>query len=259
MPNLLAFEPVQIIGFVVIFARISGMMVSAPIFGDQNIPPQVKIALTFVMALVFYPVLTAPRLPVNPDLLLIVKLMALEVTVGVLIGFSARILLAGVSMAGEVVGFQMGLGIANVVDPVSQEQISLIGQLQIIFALLLLVAMDGHHLFIHAVADSYRLIPPGGFNLTRPLYEHLVQLGAGIFVLGLQIGAPLIVAMMAANFAIGLMARSVPQLNVIVVGFPFTIAMGLLLLTLSFPFFIEAVAALHNQLEGILNAGLRNG
>lgn len=259
MPNLLAFDPVQILGFIIIFARISGVMASAPIFGDQNIPIQIKTALTFIMALVFYPVLAAPQIPANPDLLYMIKLMALEVGVGLLIGFSARLLLAGVSMAGEVVGFQMGLGIANVVDPVSQNQVSLIGQLQIIFSLLLLVVMDGHHLFIQAIASSYQLIPPGGFELTEPLFKHLTDLSAGIFVLSLQIGAPLIVAMMAANLAIGLMARSVPQLNVIVVGFPFTIGMGLLVMVLSFPFFIEAVAALHNQLEAILRAGLRYG
>jgi len=259
MPNLLAFEPVQILGFVIIFARISGMMVSAPILGDRNIPPQVKIALTFILALVFYPVLTAPKIPLNPDLFYIVRMMALEVGVGVLIGFSARIVLAGVSMAGEIVGFQMGLGFANIVDPVSQQNTSLIGQIQVTFALLLLVVMDGHHLFINAVAGSYTLIPPGGLELTRPLFDNLVRLGGGIFVLSLQIGAPLIVALMAANLAIGLMARSVPQLNVIVVGFPFTIGMGLILLTLSFPFFIEAVAALHNQLEGIVRMVLRNG
>ena len=80
-----------------------------------------------------------------------------------------------------------------------------------------------------------------------------------IFLVGLQIGAPLIVAMMAANFSIGLIARSVPQVNVFVVGFPFTIALGLLLLMLAFPFFIEALGALHNQLGNILDSGLRRG
>jgi flagellar biosynthetic protein FliR len=259
MPNLLAFDPAQYVGFILIFARISGLMIVSPILGDQNIPPQIKVAFTFILSLIFFPVLAAPRLPANPDVLEIMLLMATEVGVGLLIGFAARLLFTGVAMAGEVVGYQMGLGIANVFDPSSDTQISLIGQIQTIFALLIFVVLDGHHLLIRALMMSYQRIPPGGLALSRPLYEHFVRLGGNIFVVGLQIGAPLIVAMMAANFSIGLVARSVPQVNVIVVGFPFTIALGLLLLALGFPFFIEALVALFNQLDSVLVGGLNHG
>lgn len=259
MPNLLSFDPTQILGFIVIFARITGVIVSAPVLGDQNIPPQVKAAFSFILSLVFYPILAAPAVSANPGLMDIVLITGSEVAIGLLIGFSARILFTGISMAGEVIGYQMGLGIANVFDPSLETQVSLIGQIQIIFTLFLFVVMDGHHLFIRALVMSYRFIQPGGFDLTQSLFDHIVRLGGTIFLVGLQIGAPLIVAMMAANFSLGLMARSVPQMNVVVVGFPFTIIMGLLLLTLGFPFFIEAVAALLNQLEGILATGLRSG
>lgn len=259
MPNLLSFDPVQILGFLVILSRISGVVISAPILGDQNIPPQIKVAFAFVLSLVFYPVLTAPQVPVNPGVLDIVLITGKEVAVGLLIGFTARMLFAGVTLAGEVTGFQMGLGVANIFDPSSEQQVSLVGQIQVIFALFLFVVMDGHHLFIRSLVISYRFIKPGEFTLTEPLYQHMVRQGAAIFIIGLQIGAPLIVALIAANFSIGLMARSVPQMNVVVVGFPFTIILGLLLLALGFPFFIEAVSNLHNQLEGILATGLRNG
>ena len=162
-------------------------------------------------------------------------------------------------MAGEVAGFQMGLSIANIFDPSSESQVSLIGQIQTVFALFLLVVMDGHHLLIQAVIASYAHIPPGELDLTRSLYDQMVKMGGAVFLTGLKIGAPLIVALMAANFSIGLMSRSVPQVNVIVVGFPFTIALGLMLLALGFPFFIEAVVALHNKLADTLLNLLRNG
>lgn len=259
MPNLLSFDPVQILGFLIIFARISGVVISAPILGDQNIPPQIKVAFTFVLSLVFYPVLAAPQVPVNPDLVYIVLITGKEVGVGLLIGFTARLLFAGITMAGEVTGFQMGLGVANIFDPTSEQQVSLVGQIQVIFAMFLFVVMDGHHLFIRSLVLSYRFIEPGALDLTEPLFRHIVRQGGAVFIVGLQIGAPLIAALIAANFSIGLMARSVPQMNVIVVGFPFTIALGLLLLALGFPFFIEAVSALHNQLESVLATGLRNG
>ena len=259
MPNLLGFDPVQIIGFVVIFARITGLMLFAPLLGDRNIPMQAKIGMAFVLALVFYPVVAAPKISPNPDVLEIILLLTVEVSIGALIGFAARLLLTGVSMAGEVAGFQMGLSIANIFDPSSESQVSLIGQIQTVFALFLLVVMDGHHLLIQAVIASYAHIPPGELDLTRSLYDQMVKMGGAVFLTGLKIGAPLIVALMAANFSIGLMSRSVPQVNVIVVGFPFTIALGLMLLALGFPFFIEAVVALQNKLADTLLNLLRNG
>lgn len=259
MPNLLGFDSVQIIGFVIILARISGLMVAAPLLGDQNIPPQIKVALAFILSLIFYPVVAAPQVPTNPDVLDMARIMIIEVGIGALIGFTARMFLAGISMAGEVVGFQMGLSIANIFDPTSQTQVSLIGQIQTIFALFLFVAMDGHHILIKALVGSYDFVQPDALTLSRPLFDQIVAIAGGVFLTGLQIGAPLIVAMMAANFSIGLVARSVPQVNVIVVGFPFTIALGLLLLALGFPFFIEAVARMHNQLESVLYTLLSNG
>ena len=259
MPNLLAFEPAQFLGFVVILGRIAGLFISAPILSDQNIPPQLKAGFAFILALVFFPVVATPRVGVDPNVVSIAILMAREVSVGVLIGFTARLLLTGVSMAGEVIGFQMGIGIANVFDPSSDTQVPLIGQIQLIFTLLLFVILDGHHLLIRALLMSYRTIQPGGLVLSQSLFDHFMKLAGNIFVVGLQVGAPLIVAMLAANFSIGLVARSVPQVNVFVVGFPFTIALGILLLALGFPFFVEAVQALIGQLEAVLLQGLGRG
>ncbi len=103
MPNLLAFDPAQFLGFIVIFARVSGVLLSAPVLGDQNIPVQIKVAFAFVLSLIFYPVVAAPQVGDNPDLLDIIVLTTAELGVGVLIGFSARLLLAGVALAGEVI------------------------------------------------------------------------------------------------------------------------------------------------------------
>ena len=259
MPNLLAFEPAQYLGFVLILGRISGLFVAAPIFSDQNIPPQLKAAFAFILSLVFFPVIAAPRISPDANIFSFVLLMAREFSVGALIGFTSRLLLTGVSLAGEVIGFQMGIGVANVFDPSSDTQQPLIGQIQLIFSLLLFVILDGHHVLIRALAMSYRVIGPGQVALTQATFDQYMRLAAGIFVVGLQVGAPLIVAMLAANFSIGLVARSVPQVNVFVVGFPFTIALGLLLLALGFPFFVESVQALIGQLESILLAGLGRG
>jgi flagellar biosynthetic protein FliR len=232
-------------------------MVAAPIFGEATIPPQVKAGLALLVSLIFVPLVTAPRIAPDASVLQLVHLVAVEAGVGLLIGFSARVLLAGIELAGEVAGFQMGLGLANVVDPVSGAQVSLIAQLMSLFALLILVMMDGHHLFIQAVASSYALIGPGQATLGESAVGTFMMLAAQLFVIGLKVGAPLVVALLAANFAMGLMARSVPQMNVFVVGFPFTIGLGLLFLVIGFPFFVQSVAGVLTDLEKILMAVLR--
>lgn len=256
MPNLLAFDPAQFVGFVLIFARIMGVFMSAPVLGNNNVPTQINIAFAFITSLVFFPLVRLPQLGASPDILEVLVLMTGETAVGVMMGFSARLLFVAVSLAGEVVGFQMGLAIANVFDPGAQQQVSLLGQIQLVFATLLFVVMDGHHLFIRGLAASYRYVQPGGFVMGQAQVDHLVSLSASLFVLGLRIGAPLVVAMMAANFSIGLVARVVPQVNVFIVGLPFTLMLGILLLGLSFPFFIEAAAALHGEVQRMLLNGL---
>jgi len=167
MPSLLQFDPNLFLGFVLIFARMSGLMVAAPIFGETTVPPQVRAGLALLASLVFYPIVAAPKLVADPQLFQIVHLVVVETGIGLLIGFSARLLLAGVELAGEVAGFQMGLGLVNVIDPASQNQVSLIAQTMTLFATLILVVMDGHHLFIQALASSYTLVPAGTAVLTK--------------------------------------------------------------------------------------------
>lgn len=257
MPNLLQFDPAQIVGFILIFTRMGGIMIMAPILGDNNIPMQIKVAFTFLLSMVFYPVVAAPNLGANPEIATVAFVSISELGVGLLIGFTARLLFTGVSLAGEVAGFQMGVSIANIFDPTSAQQVSLIGQIQVVFALMLFVALDGHHLLIQSLVKSYEIVPVGGLQLSEGSMRFFVNQVGKIFLVGLQIGAPLIVALLAANFCMGLIARSVPQLNVIVVGFPFTIGLGLFFLFVGFPFFIRGMVLLIEQLDDILMAALK--
>ena len=255
MPNLLQFDPGQILGFFIIFTRITGLMMVAPLLGDNAIPTQVKAGLALILSLIFFPVVAAPSLGSNPETLDVFLLTLREFGVGALMGFSARVLLAGLGLAGEVIGFQMGVGIANIFDPTSETQVSLIGQLHIIVALLLFVVLDAHHMLVQALVESYELIPVGQASPTPASVEFFTEITSGLFILGLKIGAPLIVALMTANLSMGLITRSVPQLNVIIVGIPFTIFLGLLFLMLVFPFLIRALIVINDKMgEMILTA-----
>jgi flagellar biosynthetic protein FliR len=171
-----------------------------------------------------------------------------EILIGVIIGFTARLLFAAVQLAGQMVGFQMGFGIVNVIDPQTSNQISIIAQFQNVIVLLLFVVLDVHWWFILSLTSSFELIPPLGFCFTNPLMEYLVVLSAQMFVIAAKVSAPIIVALLFTNVALGLIARTVPQMNIFIVGFPLQIAVGLAGLGLSLPLFSWVVRDLFQKM-----------
>lgn len=245
MADLLNYDAAQLLVFILVLVRVSGIIATAPVLGSNSIPMQVRVVLALVLALILQPFM--PALIVHPDqpseyLLLI----AGELLIGLVLGMVGQILFAAVEFAGTVVGFQMGLSMANVFDPQSQAQISLIGQFERIFATLIFVAMDGHLVVVQAIVRSYDLLPPGGANFSDSLTQEMIRLSAGVFTLGFQLGAPLITALFLANLTMALLARSVPQIQIFIVGFPLTLLLGFMVLMFGVPFFAQA---LHRMFE----------
>ena len=257
MPNLLAFNATQFLGLFLIISRVSGVMITAPLLNDQTIPPTVKIGFTVLLSLVFYGVVAKPVVPPHFNVVDLMLLIAGELAVGLTIGFTAQLLFAGISMSGEIIGFQMGVSMAHVFDPAFNTQTSLIAEINTVLALMLFVSMNGHHIFIRALADSYAIAPVGHILLGKAAIAQLTIASGKMFMVGLQAGAPLIVSLLAANLAMGLVARAVPQINIFVVGFPFTIGLGLILMAASFPFFVEAIGALQGSIQDLVLAGIK--
>jgi len=248
MANLLSYDASQLLAFILVLVRVSGIISTAPVFGSSNIPPQIKVVLSLMLALILYPFI--PLITVFPDRPdHYIMLIASELLIGLVLGIIARFLFGAVEFAGTVIGFQMGLGMAMVFDPQSQEQISLVGRFENATATLIFLAMDGHLIVLQALVRSYSVLPPGGASISRPLVENLTELSASVFVIGLQIGAPLIVALFLANAVVGLLARSVPQIQVFVVGFPLTLMLGFIFLFFGMPFFAQAVHQMFEKLD----------
>ena len=248
MANLLSYDASQLLAFILVLVRVSGIISTAPVFGSSNIPPQIKVVLSLMLALILYPFIPLITVyPDRPDHYII--LIASELLIGLVLGIIARFLFGAVEFAGTVIGFQMGLGMAMVFDPQSQEQISLVGRFENATATLIFLAMDGHLIVLQALVRSYSVLTPGGASISRPLVENLTELSASVFVIGLQIGAPLIVALFLANAVVGLLARSVPQIQVFVVGFPLTLMLGFLFLFFGMPFFAQAVHQMFEKLD----------
>jgi len=248
MADLLNYDAGQMLAFILVLVRVIGIIATAPVFGSSVTPPQIKIVLSLVLALILFPFIPSFKsFPILPDDYIL--LISSELLIGLLLGLIGRFLFAAVEFAGTVIGFQMGLSMANVLDPQSQEQISLVGKFETVAATLIFLAMDGHLIVIQALVKSYSLVPIGTASISKPLVDKLTELSASVFVIGLQIGAPLIVALFLANAIIGLLSRSVPQIQVFVVGFPLTLLLGFLFLFLGMPFYSQAVHQMFEMLD----------
>jgi len=248
MANLLNYDASQMLAFILVLVRVIGIISTAPVFGSSVTPPQIKIVLSLTLALILYPFipsLNSTKIITSDYFLLISS----ELLIGLIMGLIGRFLFAAVEFAGTVIGFQMGLSMANVLDPQSQEQVSLVGRFETVAATLIFLAMDGHLIVIQALVKSYSLVPIGTSSISKPLVDKITELSAGVFVIGLQIGAPLIVALFLANAIIGLLSRSVPQIQVFVVGFPLTLLLGFLFLFLGMPFYSQAVHQMFEMLD----------
>ncbi len=240
----------QIETFVLVFLRVSAIIITIPILGNASVPMRLKGGLSVVVAFLLVPFVQYDAVPIQIPML-VVKMCG-EVLIGIIIGFAGRILFAGVQLAGQLIGFQMGFAIVNVVDPVSSSQVSIIGQFQYLLALLIFLAVNAHHIFLYAITESYQVIPPLSFHYSGPLMESIIELSKNIFVVAIKTGAPVMAILLFASVGLGLIARTVPQINVFIVGFPLKIAIGLIGIGLTLPYFVKILESVFAEFDGQL-------
>jgi len=230
----LKLSQIQIV--LLIFMRVAAIVFSAPLFDSRAIPVLFKVGLALSAAVLLYPLLGADT-PMPADGFSLLGFgIAGEVLVGLIIGFTVRLIFAAVEMAGQLAGFQMGLAIANVFDPVTSTQMPIVSQLENIVAMLIFLAANAHHLVLRALAESFRLVPLLGFRFNRSLMALLSDLTGGMFVTAVKIAAPVMVALLLTSLTMGLVARVVPQMNIFIVAMPVKIIIGMVFMALALPF-----------------------
>ncbi len=234
--NLLSLSVVQIEVFFLIFIRVTTLFLVAPIFSSRNIPPQVKIWTSFFIALILYPFATIGILPDTTYGFIL--LIGREILLGLVIGSIIYLLFVGVQLAGQVVDLQIGFGIANVIDPLNSMQISILGQFYYIVALLIFLCLNGHYILIEALVKSFTLIPLGKFVLSGTLVHVLIDLAGKLFMVALQIGGPVMIVLLLTNIAFGIIARTIPQLNILMTGLPINALVGIITILLTMAFFL---------------------
>jgi flagellar biosynthetic protein FliR len=226
----LPFTVDQIQYFLLIFVRISTIIALIPIFGSYQIPPQIKVALSLTLAIIMFPVIMAakPVFPAGFSVALFMMLVVKEAMVGLAIGFVTQFIFTAIQLAGQLIDTEMGFGFVEVADPFTEEPITVLGQFQIIIFTILFLTFNGHYFLLLAIEKSFQILPlfsahlPGG----REAF-HITGMMSNVFVLALRFAAPIYVTLILTEMALGVVARTVPQINIFFVGMPLKIVLGL--------------------------------
>lgn len=242
MFDFINFGADQIQIMLLILVRTTGVVVASPILGDTAVPGPIRAGLVMILAMLMVPTLSgAYSLPVAESVWQLSGWVVNELAIGVIIGLLFRFIFIAVLTAGSLVGYQIGFMIANLFDKSLNDQVSVIGRFWYIVAVLLFLAINGHHLIINAFVESYAVIPPGAASLDGSAGELIIKLSAYIFVIALKIAAPVMVTLFLTDVALGTIAKTMPTMNVFFVGFPIKIGVGLLVMAMALPIFAYVI------------------
>jgi len=217
---------------------------AAPIFGARTIPVQIRMAFAVLLTLMIAPALPpVPAIDIfHPMALLIV---AQQILIGVMIGFTLQIVMSAVITGGQAVAMQMGLGFSLMVDPQNGAQVPVLSQFYILMILLVYLALNGHLVLIEVMVDSFTILPIGQSLMPQSLWE-VVRWGSQIFAGGLAIALPAIASLLIINIAFGVMTRAAPQLNIFAIGFPITLTLGFGIVFFTLPSLIPHSTSMFN-------------
>ncbi|MES2202583.1 MAG: flagellar biosynthetic protein FliR [candidate division FCPU426 bacterium] len=245
--------------FILILVRVGALFMAAPILGNARIPGQVKAGLILLVSvLLLFSLntqgLNLPQKAVGNIFALTGSIMG-ELFVGLAVAYSSFLFFSAIQMAGQILDIQVGFGLVNVLDPTSNSQVSVLGQFYYLVALLYFLALDGHHFLLKALGDSFRLIPPGSLGW----FEHAAAAGpklsdffTQLFIIALQIAGPSIAVLFLTNVTMGLLSRTIPQMNVFIVGLPANVLIGLLVTIVSLKFMGTVLHSVINSMgDGI--------
>lgn len=226
----------QFTAYGLMLIRVSVVLITAPVLGNTRIPAQVKVSLALAITLLLYLAAKPAGIEAPGNIFSLAGAVAGEIFAGIMIGYTAYLLFSGIQMAGQIIDIQVGFGLVNVLDPGSGQQVSILGQFYYLVSMLFFLAVDGHHALIKALGDSFALLPPGGIAWL----EHAAKAGpllsgffTKLFVIAFQVAAPSVAVLFLTNLSMGLLSRTLPNMNVFIVGLPLNVVVGVMVTIVS--------------------------
>lgn len=234
----------QIIVFALILGRMMGLMMRAPFFSYRAFPPPARMALGVWMAILLWYVIPLPKqLPATAIEFLLA--LVFEILLGTAIGFVSQIIISAIQAAGELMDMQMGMSVARMLDPAFGAEISVVGRFIALVGLLFFLILNGHHLILSILRESYSLIPLGGpANISAGFIQQMISIVSAMWLIAVQMAAPVILIIFISDFSFGLVSRVAPQVNVFMLGFQVKPSLGFLMFLLTLPYLTHQIVRL---------------
>ncbi len=224
--------------FTLVLFRVAGLTIAAPMFSSQAIPARVKISLSFAMALMVFPVVMG-NIPSHLPLSMVVIAVIGELLIGLVLGTAVGLVFLGGELAGMIIGQQAGIGLGRVVNPLLDSDSTIVGQLYFIATMMIFLLIGGHRAVVLTLLDTFSTVPPGSFKFDASLLELLTTLLNDAFILAVRLAAPALIALLMVSLILGFLSRTIPQLNVLSVGFTIRVVVGLAVSAIAFSFGVD--------------------
>jgi len=232
----------KLLGFVMVLTRISAFFLVIPVFGWKSIPIRIKVAMTVLLAIFFSMITPVPVVTGQVTTAEAVLLIANEAIYGLALGLVVAFVFAAVKFSGRIVERQMGLAMAQILDPLTGERAQPLGSLLEMIFIMLFLSANGHHLFLLIISRSYESFPAGSIPTMPVLTEGIIQAGSTMLIHGLKLAAPILAAFLLLMVVLAVLARMVPEMNILFISLPLRVGLGLLMVAIFLPFISSFVA-----------------
>lgn len=237
-----------------IFLRVVSAMAVAPVYGNSAIPGQIKVFLSIVISYVIFMTIDKTNIQIHVSLGWMILNGIKEVLTGILLGYMINFVFYGISFAASLIGFTVGLSMAQAFNPMDELSDNIIGEMYGFIAIMVLFIINGHHYIITGLFFSFKTISIGEFAITKPVYDLIVKYSFSVFIIAIKVSAPIMVSLFVVQIAEGIIARMIPQMQVFFVTQPLKIAFGVFLLISALPVTVYLMKVLLKETEtGLYN------
>lgn len=243
--------------FVLVLMRIGGMFFLMPVFSGRAIPAQVKVVMAMATSMLFVPIVHVSKDMMPQSAMGFLLYAVAELFAGMTLALMLRLVFAGLQTAAQMAGFQMGLSMANVLDPNAGAQSLVVAELVYMLSLTLFLAVNGHHFILSAVLGSFDIMPIGTMKLSQSLFELVIGVSKEMFVLSVKLMAPIMAILIFSQAALGILAKMVPQMNLLMLSFGLNIGLGLFFLGLTLQFFWPVLSRSIGHVLNLMPVALR--
>lgn len=241
--------------FAIVLFRVAGLTLTAPLISSSAHPAQLKIAFSFMVACMIFPIV-APAAPLTLTFASMIGVVFGELMIGLIIGTTVSVMFTGAELAGTMIGQQAGLALGQVVNPMLDEESSIIGQVYFLVILMVFLAVGGHRSMVAALLDTYQTLPPGSFRFSESMLTLLEDVLRSAFEFGMRLAAPALTALFIASLVMAFMSRTMPQLNILTIGFAVrafvALAAAALSMSLSYDLIHDEIVNVFDALRGAL-------